>query len=215
MNANKSRYVLPVIASAAIIGVWLIVAAAYAVDANSPMEMGKKSADQMMGTKMMDPNEKREHYMHKSMMACNKNCQETITQCDMAIAALRDAASAIDAGDTAKAKDGIAKAEKNVTMIKQSTMDCMKKMPTANMKCPMTGMTFDTANLPESRTRMYKGMKIGFCSDACPAAWDKLTDAEKDAKLAEVMPKKTKTMGEKMKSMMMEKGEKEMKKQTY
>jgi hypothetical protein len=37
---------------------------------------------------------------------------------------------------------------------------------------------------------MYKGMKVGFCCPNCPPEWDKLTDAEKEAKLKEAMPSK-------------------------
>ena len=32
-------------------------------------------------------------------------------------------------------------------------------------------------------TAMYKGMKVGFCCQDCVEEWNKLSDAEKDAKL--------------------------------
>jgi hypothetical protein len=56
-----------------------------------------------------------------------------------------------------------------------------------NNRCPMTGTPIDPNNVPASLTRDYKGMKVGFCCGPHPAAWDKLSDAEKDAKLAAVM----------------------------
>jgi hypothetical protein len=32
-------------------------------------------------------------------------------------------------------------------------------------------------------TVMYKGVKVGFCCEDCIGKWNKLSDAEKDAKL--------------------------------
>jgi len=52
----------------------------------------------------------------------------------------------------------------------------------ANTKCPIMGGAIDPAKVPESLTRVYKGQKVAFCCGMCPAKWDKLTDAEKDAK---------------------------------
>jgi hypothetical protein len=51
----------------------------------------------------------------------------------------------------------------------------------------------DAPIVPEKVTkgliREYKGQKIAFCCAGCPSAWDKLTGAQKDAKLAKVKPK--------------------------
>jgi hypothetical protein len=55
-----------------------------------------------------------------------------------------------------------------------------------NTRCPMKGLPVDPVTVPDSRTREYKGRRIGFCCTGCPEAWDKLTDAERDAKLAAV-----------------------------
>jgi cobalamin-dependent methionine synthase I len=48
------------------------------------------------------------------------------------------------------------------------------------------GGRIDPAKVPDSLTRQYKGQRVAFCCAACPAAWDKLTDAQKDAKLKAV-----------------------------
>lgn len=56
-----------------------------------------------------------------------------------------------------------------------------------NSKCPIMGGKIDPAKVPADLTREYKGQKVGFCCAGCPATWDKLTDAEKDAKLAAAM----------------------------
>jgi hypothetical protein len=57
-----------------------------------------------------------------------------------------------------------------------------------NTKCPIMGSAIDPTKVPPSLTREYKGQKVGFCCAACPPAWDKLSDADKDAKLAKVVP---------------------------
>lgn len=59
-----------------------------------------------------------------------------------------------------------------------------------NVVCPIMGTQIDPAKVPDSLTREYKGQKVGFCCGACPAAWDKLSDAEKDAKLKACLPKR-------------------------
>jgi hypothetical protein len=57
-----------------------------------------------------------------------------------------------------------------------------------NVRCPiLEGSTVDPNKTPESLTRMFKGQKVGFCCAGCVAAWDKLTDAERQAKLDAAM----------------------------
>jgi hypothetical protein len=58
------------------------------------------------------------------------------------------------------------------------------KIAVVNTKCPITGGALSPDGVAENLTRDYKGQKIGFCCDGCPAEWDKLTDANKDAELA-------------------------------
>jgi hypothetical protein len=48
-----------------------------------------------------------------------------------------------------------------------------------NARCPIMG-----GKATEALTRDYNGQKVGFCCGGCPSQWDKLTDAQKDAKLA-------------------------------
>lgn len=52
-----------------------------------------------------------------------------------------------------------------------------------NTKCPIMGTKIDPNKVPANLIREFKGQKVGFCCGGCPAAWDKLTDAEKEAKL--------------------------------
>jgi hypothetical protein len=60
------------------------------------------------------------------------------------------------------------------------------KIAVVNSKCPITGGALSQDGVVESLTRDYKGQKIGFCCDGCPAEWDKLSDADKDAELAKI-----------------------------
>lgn len=61
--------------------------------------------------------------------------------------------------------------------------------PFVNSVCPIMGTPIHPASVPASLTREYKGQKVAFCCSMCPPVWDKLTDAEKDAKLAKAMRK--------------------------
>ncbi len=48
-----------------------------------------------------------------------------------------------------------------------------------NANCPMSGKPVDGTH-----TVSYKDQTVGFCCGNCPNSWAKLSDAEKDAKLA-------------------------------
>jgi hypothetical protein len=63
-----------------------------------------------------------------------------------------------------------------------------KTVAVVNSKCPIMGSALDK-NVPEDLTRTFKGQKVGFCCDDCPPQWDKLFDAEKDAKLQGALAK--------------------------
>jgi hypothetical protein len=52
-----------------------------------------------------------------------------------------------------------------------------------NTKCPIMGNSINPAKVSASLLRDYKDQKVGFCCGMCPGQWDKLTDAQKDAKL--------------------------------
>ncbi len=55
-----------------------------------------------------------------------------------------------------------------------------------NARCPIMGSAIKPESVTANLTRDYNGQKIGFCCAGCPSAWDKLTDAEKQAKLSAV-----------------------------
>ncbi len=66
----------------------------------------------------------------------------------------------------------------------------------ANASCPIMGSPINPDKVGKSLIRDYKGEKIAFCCGGCPGQWDKLTNAEKEAKLAKVTPKPMKNHSE-------------------
>ena len=91
-------------------------------------------------------------------------------------AALNDLEKAIDSGDKAAAQ---AKLKTVRELIAKADISAHGF---ANTKCPIMGGAVDV-KLAGDDVRMWKGMKVGFCCGGCPAAWDKLNDQEKQAKL--------------------------------
>ena len=61
-----------------------------------------------------------------------------------------------------------------------------EKPGTVNAKCPIMGGKVN----PKVEARTLEGKKVGFCCPKCPPKWDKLSEKQKRAKLAEVTPRK-------------------------
>jgi hypothetical protein len=164
----------------------LVVAKSRAAEEPNKMTMSESKNEEAMESKHKEKMEK----MHKCTEMCTKKCQTNMMDISEAKASIKMAIEAIDKGDMAAAKSELEKADKLLTTVHKSMEENIEKMPCANSKCPISGKEFDNMNVPKDRTRMYKGMKIGFCCPMCPPEWDKLTDEQKDAKLKEVMPPK-------------------------
>lgn len=126
--------------------------------------------------------------MNKSMAGCMKTCQANMEDISAAKVDIKAAIEAIDKGDTKTAKSELEKADKLLSNAHKCMKENTEKMPCSNAKCPIMGKSIDRMNCSNGLTRMSKGMKVGFCCKECPAAWDKLTDREKDAKLKDAMP---------------------------
>jgi hypothetical protein len=124
--------------------------------------------------------------MQKSRMTqlqeYNKNMKDLVA----AMAAVDDAIKAIDTQNTATAKQQLVKVRKLLKKVHDSQMKLVLNNAAINDQCPISGKKINRMNTPESLTRMHKGQKVGFCCPECPPQWDKLTEAEKDAKLQEV-----------------------------
>ena len=53
----------------------------------------------------------------------------------------------------------------------------------ANAKCPIMGSPINPEKVKPALVRSFEGQKVAFCCGGCPAAWDKLSDEQKTAKL--------------------------------
>lgn len=52
-----------------------------------------------------------------------------------------------------------------------------------NYRCPIMGSPIKMDTVNENLIRLYNGRKVAFCCASCPAEWDKLSDADKQAKV--------------------------------
>jgi hypothetical protein len=59
-----------------------------------------------------------------------------------------------------------------------------------NARCPIMGSAIDPAKVPANLTRPFKGRKVGFCCGGCPAAWDQLSEDQKQAALDKALAEK-------------------------
>jgi hypothetical protein len=123
----------------------------------------------------------------KPLASC-PGCQAKVARLDEALNAIDAAAKAVEGGDHKAALVELTKARRLVADAHQALQPPRPQV--ANAACPIMGTKLDPAGVPDELTRLYKGRAVGFCCGGCPAAWDKLTDAEKDAKLAKVLAAK-------------------------
>ena len=109
----------------------------------------------------------------------------------MASASIDKALKAIQARDSKTALAELHKVQKMLAVINEGIGKHVKPK-FANVRCPIMNAPIKPDKVTRNLVREYKGQKIAFCCAGCPAAWDKLTEKEKDAKLAKVksLPKK-------------------------
>jgi hypothetical protein len=97
-----------------------------------------------------------------------------------ALEAVEAARSALEAGDPPAAQAALQDARSLLT----EAQKLLVAARFANTRCPITGIAIDPANVPESHTRLYKGQVVALSSPLSVIEWDKLSDPEKDSKLA-------------------------------
>jgi len=118
--------------------------------------------------------------------------KSNIEDLDSAAESLDAASEAIDSGDTEIAKAQLEKARTFLAPVKDSMNEYVSEMaPVINSRCPVCGMTIDPAKVPKAQTSMYRDCKIGFCCLDCQAAWDGLSDAEREEKLKKAVSQET------------------------
>ena len=113
---------------------------------------------------------------------------------DGAIHDLTAAEGAVKAGEKDKALKELGEVREFLEGLSKTVKPLAAPAPAAppaagaavNDRCPIMGGTIDPAKVPADLTRQFKGQTVGFCCGDCPLAWDKLSDAEKEAKLDKV-----------------------------
>lgn len=106
----------------------------------------------------------------------------------MASASIDKAIKAILAKDNKTALAELYKAQKMLAVMNKAIGKHVKPK-FANVRCPIMDSPIIPNKVTKNLIRDYKGQKIAFCCAGCPSAWDKLTNAKKDAKLAKAKPK--------------------------
>ena len=99
--------------------------------------------------------------------------------------AIEKAIKAIKAGNSKDALAELHKAQKMIIGINEAIGKHIKPK-FVNSKCPIWGTHIEPDKVTEDLIRQYKGQRVAFCCADCPPAWDKLSDTQKDAKLAKV-----------------------------
>ncbi len=104
----------------------------------------------------------------------------------MVMKTINEAKKASASGDKSAVMAELNKAQ-NMLLAIHAALD--KHVPQfANGACPIMGTPIDPAKVKEDLTREYKDGNVAFCCGGCPERWDKLTDAQKSAKLAKAKP---------------------------
>jgi hypothetical protein len=101
----------------------------------------------------------------------------------MAIVSLGEVLKAIKSGDRKTELDELGKALDKLITVYNALGTQIKPQFANSLSCPMMGSPIDMNMVDESLTRDYGGRKVAFCCAGCPSAWDKLNDAQKQAKV--------------------------------
>lgn len=100
---------------------------------------------------------------------------------------IEKALNAVEQGDKKTALTELNKAKKMLAGI-DLAIGKLVRPRFANDRCPIMGSTINPDKVSKDLIRDYKGQKVAFCCQGCPAQWDKLSDSQKAAKLAKAQP---------------------------
>ncbi len=98
-----------------------------------------------------------------------------------------EAVRAVKAGDSKAALNELHKAKKLIAAVNEAIGRYVKPK-FVNNRCPIMGTPIKPGKVTKNLIREFNSQKIAFCCARCPAKWDKLTDTERQAKLANVKP---------------------------
>jgi|GEM_PF-1847802 len=128
----------------------------------------------------------------RSMQQCAVQCMRTadadIRRINEALASTEQAAKAVEADNAALAQRQIDKAQATLLLVRKTLTNMQQQLPCANVACPMSGQPIDATTVPAERSRMHKGVKVGFGEGADLEVWERLSDAEKEEKILGVVP---------------------------
>jgi hypothetical protein len=105
----------------------------------------------------------------------------------MVVTSIDKAKQSLESGDRSTVLAELNKARQMLLAIDESLATYVKPK-FANDLCPIMGTRINPDKVPENLIRDYKGQKIAFCCAGCPEQWDRLSDSQKQAKLAKVRP---------------------------
>ncbi len=110
----------------------------------------------------------------------------------MALMSIDKAKKALESGDRRTVLAELNKAEAMLISI-HGALGKHVKPQFANNLCPIMGSPINAEKVTQNLIRDYQGQKVAFCCAGCPAEWDKLTNAQKHAKLAKAKTKPSQT----------------------
>lgn len=134
------------------------------------------------------------HAGHMAMMANRASDKAALVSLDTihakqlpAIeAAVQQAIQDLEAGHTQAALAELRHAQ-SALMVTRQALGMHLKPKFANTVCPIMGSPINPDKVTANLVREYNGEKVAFCCPSCPAAWDKLSDADKAAKLKQAV----------------------------
>jgi hypothetical protein len=101
----------------------------------------------------------------------------------MAIVSLGEVLKAIQSGDRQTELAELSKALDKLLTVYRALGTQVKPQFANSLRCPIMGSPIEINMVDESLTRDHNGRKVAFCCAGCPSAWDKLNDAQKQAKV--------------------------------
>jgi YHS domain-containing protein len=111
-------------------------------------------------------------------------CQAHVRE---ALTSLKDAHTALNGNDNAKALAKLNEVSNHLTMATAAAQTTVPPM-TANAQCPMDQAVVDCCGCPDTQCRNFQGNRVGFGSERSAEQWDTMTDQQRQQKFKSVAP---------------------------
>jgi hypothetical protein len=106
----------------------------------------------------------------------SKDFPSAISSIDLAVKAIQSGEKQTELAELSKALNKLAEIQKALGAH-------VKLQFSNNLRCPIMGSPIKKDMVKENLIRVYNGRKVAFCCASCPSEWDKLSDADKQAKV--------------------------------